>query len=57
MRLIPVDRIWRRCPWRPRLSTRFKPISGRIDQAAGRIFRLQDGGNYYILRANGSKET
>jgi Domain of Unknown Function (DUF1080) len=34
------------------MSTRFKPISGRVDQAAGLIFRVQDGGNYYILRAN-----
>jgi hypothetical protein len=34
------------------LSTRFKPISGREDQAAGLIFRVQDKDNYYILRAN-----
>lgn len=34
------------------MSTRFKPISGRVDQAAGLIFRVQDGANYYILRAN-----
>jgi len=34
------------------MSTQFKPISGRVDQAAGLIFRIQDGGNYYILRAN-----
>lgn len=34
------------------LTTRFKPISGQVDQAAGLIFRIQDGGNYYILRAN-----
>jgi hypothetical protein len=34
------------------LTTRFKPISGRVDQAAGLIFRAQDGQNYYILRAN-----
>jgi hypothetical protein len=34
------------------LSARFKPISGRTDQAAGLIFRVQDMGNYYILRAN-----
>jgi Domain of Unknown Function (DUF1080) len=30
----------------------FKPISGRGDQAAGIIFRIQDKDNYYILRAN-----
>lgn len=34
------------------LSTRFKPISGREDQAAGLIFRVQDKDNYYIVRAN-----
>jgi hypothetical protein len=34
------------------MSTRFKPISGRVDQAAGLIFRVQDRANYYILRAN-----
>ncbi len=34
------------------LSTRFKPISGRTDQAAGLIFRIQDRDNYYIVRAN-----
>ena len=30
----------------------FKPISGREDQAAGIIFRIQDKDNYYIVRAN-----
>ena len=34
------------------MSTRFKPISGHEDQAAGLIFRVQDKDNYYILRAN-----
>jgi hypothetical protein len=34
------------------LIARFKPISGREDQAAGLIFRVQDNRNYYILRAN-----
>ncbi len=34
------------------LTTRFKPIGGREDQAAGLIFRVQDQDNYYILRAN-----
>lgn len=34
------------------LSTRFKPITGRTDQAAGLLFRIQDKDNYYILRAN-----
>jgi hypothetical protein len=34
------------------LVTRFKPISGKEDQAGGLIFRVQDKDNYYILRAN-----
>ena len=34
------------------VTLRFKPISGRVDQAAGIITRVQDKGNYYILRAN-----
>jgi hypothetical protein len=34
------------------LSVRFKPVSGRVDQAAGLIWRYQDQDNYYIVRAN-----
>ncbi|MBA3713556.1 MAG: DUF1080 domain-containing protein [Pyrinomonadaceae bacterium] len=34
------------------LSVRFKPISGRVDQAAGLVWRLRDANNYYIVRAN-----
>ena len=34
------------------LSVRFKPISGRIDQAAGLVWRYQNQDNYYIVRAN-----
>ncbi len=34
------------------ITMRFKPISGKSDQAAGIIFRVQDKDNYYILRAN-----
>ena len=34
------------------LSVRFKPISGKVDQAAGLAFRYRDSGNYYIVRAN-----
>jgi hypothetical protein len=33
------------------LAVRFKPISGRTDQAAGLIFGVQDKDNFYILRA------
>lgn len=35
-----------------KVSTSFKPIAGKEDQAAGIIFRVQDNDNYYILRAN-----
>jgi hypothetical protein len=34
------------------VSVRFKPISGRVDQAAGLVWRYQDQNNYYIVRAN-----
>ena len=34
------------------LVARFKPISGKEDQAGGLIFRVQDRDNYYIARAN-----
>ena len=34
------------------LTMRFKPISGKVDQAAGIIARVQDNNNYYIIRAN-----
>jgi len=33
-------------------TVRFKPVSGKDDQAAGIIFRVQDKDNYYIARAN-----
>jgi hypothetical protein len=34
------------------LLVRFKPVSGRVDQAAGLVWRYQDENNYYIVRAN-----
>ena len=34
------------------VATKFKPISGKTDRAAGIIFRIQDKDNYYILRVN-----
>jgi Domain of Unknown Function (DUF1080) len=34
------------------LSVRFKPVSGKKDQAAGLIWRYRDKDNYYIVRAN-----
>lgn len=34
------------------IRVRFKPVSGRIDQAAGLIWRYTDENNYYVVRAN-----
>lgn len=34
------------------LAVKFKPISGRKDQAAGLVWRYRDADNYYIVRAN-----
>ncbi len=34
------------------VSVKFKPISGRTDQAAGLVWRYRDPDNYYIVRAN-----
>lgn len=34
------------------LSVAFKPISGRVDRAAGLVWRYQDENNYYVVRAN-----
>lgn len=34
------------------VEVKFKPISGKEDQAGGLIWRSQDGDNYYIARAN-----
>jgi hypothetical protein len=34
------------------LTAQVKPISGRTDQAAGVLLRVQDPTNYYIVRAN-----
>lgn len=34
------------------LSVRFRAISGRVDQAAGLVWRYRDQDNYYIVRAN-----
>jgi hypothetical protein len=34
------------------VSVRYKPVSGKEDQAAGIVWRYQDPDNYYIVRAN-----
>lgn len=40
-----------------RLSTRFKLVSGALEQMAGVAFRLQDENNYYYIRASGVGRT
>lgn len=34
------------------LSVRLKPVSGKVDQAGGLVWRFKDAFNYYIVRAN-----
>ena len=34
------------------ISVKFKPLSGKKDQAAGIVWRYKDKDNYYIVRAN-----
>ena len=34
------------------VAVRIKPLSGRVDQAAGLVWRYQNQDNYYIVRAN-----
>jgi hypothetical protein len=34
------------------VEVKFKPLSGREDQAAGVVWRWKDGDNYYVARAN-----
>lgn len=38
------------------LSVKFKAISGKVDQAAGLVFRYRDPDNYYVVRANALEE-
>ena len=35
-----------------RVGVRFKPVSGKVDQAAGIVWRYRDQNNYHIVRAN-----
>jgi hypothetical protein len=34
------------------VEVRFKPVSGKEDQAGGVVWRWKDGDNYYVARAN-----
>jgi hypothetical protein len=38
------------------ISVRFKALSGKIDQAAGIVWRYRDPANYYVARANALEE-
>lgn len=35
-----------------RLAVQLKPLSGRVDRAAGLVWRYLDENNYYVVRAN-----
>ncbi len=37
------------------VSVRYKPVSGKEDQAAGIVWRYRDQNNYYIVRANANE--
>jgi hypothetical protein len=34
------------------VSVRFRPVSGRVEEAAGLVWRYQDANNHYLVRAN-----
>ncbi|MGE5609022.1 MAG: family 16 glycoside hydrolase [Bacillota bacterium] len=38
------------------VRVKFRPVSGKVDQAAGIVVRYQDKNNYYIARANGLED-
>lgn len=35
-----------------KLAVKCKPVSGKVDQACGLVFRLKNADNYYVTRAN-----
>ncbi len=37
-------------------AVKFKAISGKVDQAAGIVWRYRDSNNYYLVRANALEE-
>lgn len=39
-----------------RLEAWCKPVSGKVDQACGLVFRYRDAGDYYLVRANGLED-
>lgn len=34
------------------VEVKFKPLTGKVDQAGGVVWRVKDGDNYYVARAN-----
>src|SRR6185369_1982679 len=34
------------------VTVRFEPIAGKVDRAAGIVWRYRDENNYYLVRAN-----
>ena len=38
------------------VSVAFQAVSGRVDQAAGLVWRLQNANNYYVVRANAKED-
>jgi hypothetical protein len=38
------------------VQVRFKPVSGKEDEAGGLIWRWQDGDDYYVARANAAED-
>ena len=38
------------------VTVAFRPISGKVDQAAGIVVRYKDPDNYYVARANGLED-
>lgn len=39
------------------VNVAFKTVEGRVDRAAGIVWRYQDPNNYYIARANAEDRT
>src|SRR5499425_2274036 len=38
------------------VEVKFKPVSGKEDQAGGLIWRAKDANNYYVFRANANED-
>ena len=38
------------------VEVKFKPVSGKEDQAGGLVWRAKDSNNYYVLRANANED-